>query len=175
MTPREVLGLPEPTTHELAAIMQFSTSYELVEWLAQCLQEVLGLLAQEHKDQIIIQKTLVGVVDPEAQQEVNRIGQQHNTKNKGEAIHLAPLHEALVEVHKEYECTSRVAKDMVELYKKATTASEVLNDKCTRTQAKKEELSYKFRQTEEKLRKVEEELLIHQQPAKLSDFEQELN
>ena len=37
MTPREVLGLPKlpPTTHELVAIMQFGTSYELVEWLAQ--------------------------------------------------------------------------------------------------------------------------------------------
>ena len=42
MTPREVLGLPElpPTTHELAAIMQFGTSYEVVEWLAQRLYEV---------------------------------------------------------------------------------------------------------------------------------------
>ena len=39
MTPREVLGLPDlpPATNELTAILQFGTSYELVEWLAQCL------------------------------------------------------------------------------------------------------------------------------------------
>ena len=37
MTPREALGLPElpPVAHEMVAIMQFGTSYELVEWLAQ--------------------------------------------------------------------------------------------------------------------------------------------
>ena len=37
MTPREALGLPElpPAAHEMASIMQFGSSYELVEWLAQ--------------------------------------------------------------------------------------------------------------------------------------------
>ena len=100
-------------------------------------------MAQEHKDQIMIQKSLVGVVDPEEQQEVDRIGRQRNAKNKGEAMLMPLLHEALVEVHKEYERASRAAKDMAELYKKATTASKVLNDKCTRTHAEKEELSEK--------------------------------
>ena len=54
-------------------------------------------------------------------------------------------------------------------------ASEVLNDKCTRTQAEKEELWKKFRHTKEKQRKAEKELLLCTQPTKLSDFEQELN
>ena len=42
MTPKEVLGLPEIPleTHELAAILQFGTSYELVEWLAQHMQTI---------------------------------------------------------------------------------------------------------------------------------------
>ena len=47
-------------THELTAILQFGTSYELVEWLARRLQEVSERMAQEHKDQIMIQKSLVG-------------------------------------------------------------------------------------------------------------------
>ena len=46
---------------------------------------------------------------------------------------MPPLHEALVEVHRKYEKASRATKDMAELYKKALAASEVLNDKCTRT------------------------------------------
>ena len=50
---------------------------------------------------------------------------------------MPPLHEALVEVHKEYERASRAAKDMADLYKKATTTSEVLNEKYTRTRAEK--------------------------------------
>ena len=71
MTPREVLGLPKlpPTTHELVAIMQFGTSYELVEWLAQRLHEISGLLAQEHKDRIMIQKAMIRAIEHEDQPE----------------------------------------------------------------------------------------------------------
>ena len=35
---------------------------------------------------------------------------------------MPPLHEPLVEVHKEYAKASRAAKDMADMYKKATTA-----------------------------------------------------
>ena len=87
---------------------------------------------------------------------------------------MPPLHEALVEVHKEYERASRAAKDMADLYKKATATSEVLNEKYTRTQAEKEELLEKCWPTEEKLKKAEEELLTRQQPNRLSDSKQEL-
>ena len=37
-----------------SAILQFCTSYELVEWLACRLQEVSKRMAQEHRDQIMI-------------------------------------------------------------------------------------------------------------------------
>ena len=63
---REATAFPEipPTAHELAAILQFRTTYELVEWLARRLQEVSERMAQEHRDQIMIQKTLRGTIDP---------------------------------------------------------------------------------------------------------------
>ena len=163
-----------PATHKLVDILQFGTSYELVEWLAHKLREVSERMTREHQDNIMIQKSLSGAVEPEEQQEVERIGRQRNAKNKGEAIQMPPLHEALVEVHREYERASKAAKDMADLYKKETVALEVLNKKYTRTQVEKEELSKQCRQIEEKLRKAEEELLTHQQPNRLSDFEQEL-
>ena len=47
-----------------------NTSYELVEWLAGRLHEMSDRMAQEHKDRIMIQKSLVGAVEPEEQQEV---------------------------------------------------------------------------------------------------------
>ena len=93
-------------------------------------------MTQEHRDQIMIQKSLSGVVEPHEQQEIDRIGQHRNAKNKGEAIQMPPLHEALVEVHREYEKASRAAKDMADLYKKATATSEILNAQCTNKQAK---------------------------------------
>ena len=80
------------------------------------------------------------------------------------------LHEALVEVHREYERASKAARDMAELFKKATAVSDVLSGKCTRTQAKKDELSKKLRQTEQKLRKAEEQRL-HELQQRLQEAE----
>mgnify|MGYP006872755391 CR=1 FL=1 len=133
---QEALGFSDirAVAHELATILQFGTSYELVEWLARRLQEVSERMAQEHRDQIMIQKSLSGAVEPEEQAKVDRIGRQRHAKNKGEAIRMPPLYEALVEVHQEYEKASRVAKDMAELYKKATTAADVLYAQCTQRQ-----------------------------------------
>ena len=48
---------------------------------------------------------------------------------------MPPLHEALVEVHREYEKATRAAKDMVDLYEKAIAAVDVLNAQCTNMQA----------------------------------------
>ena len=58
---------------------------------------------------------------------------------------------------------------MAELYKNATVASDVLIDKCKRTEAEKDELSKKLRQTEEKLKQAEDQLLD-----RLSESDQEL-
>ena len=101
-------GIP-PAAHDLAVILQFRTSYELVEWLARRLQEVSERMASKHRNQIMIQMTLRGTVDLQDQQEIDRIRRQRNAKNKGEAIEMPPLHDALVEVHKEYAKASQVA------------------------------------------------------------------
>ena len=87
-TVREATAFPEIplAAHELIAILQLGISYELVEWLARRLQEVSERMAQEHRDQIMIQKTLRGLVNPQEQQEIDRIGRQQSAKNKGEAI-----------------------------------------------------------------------------------------
>ena len=68
-TMREAVGFADipPAAHELAAILQFGTSYELVEWLARRLQEVSERMVQEHQDQIMIQKSLYGAIEPEEQ------------------------------------------------------------------------------------------------------------
>ena len=88
----------------------------------------------------MIQKSLIGAVELE-EQEIDRIGQQCNAKNTGEAIQMPPLHEALVEVHKEYERASRVASDMAESYKKAMALADQLSEQCKKTQTEKKELS----------------------------------
>ena len=64
---------------------------------------------------------------------------------------MPPLHEALVEVHREYEKASRAAKDMADLYKKSSVASEVLNAQCTNMKAENQHLTEQLRQAEEQL------------------------
>ena len=90
MGPREALGFFEmpSAVHELVAILQFGTSYELVEWLAHSLQEVSERMAQEHKDRIMIQKSFISAVEPKEQQEVDQISRHRNAKNRGEAIQM---------------------------------------------------------------------------------------
>ena len=160
-TVREAVGFADipPAAHELAAILQFGTSYELVEWLARRLQEVSERMAQEQKDQIMIQKSLSGAVEPREQHELDQIGQHCSARNKGEAIQMPPLHEALVEVHREYEKASRAAKDMADLYKKSSVVSEVLNAQCTNMKAENQQLTEQLLQVEEQLQKTRDELL----------------
>ena len=75
-TVQEALGFSNIliAAHEQTAILQVDTSYELVEWLARRLQEVSERMAQEHRDQIMIQKSLCRAVEPNEQAEVDKIG-----------------------------------------------------------------------------------------------------
>ena len=107
----------------------------------------------------MIQKSLSGVVEPEEQQEVDLIGRQCSAKNRGGAIQMPPLHEALVEVHREYEKASRVAKDMVDLYKKATTTSNVLNAQCIQVQVENQQLKEHLQQAQDQLQELREQML----------------
>ena len=100
----------------------------------------------------MIQKSLIGAVEREEQQEIDRIGRQRNAKNREEDIQMLPLHEAIIEVHREYERASKAARDMAESYKNVVVAAEQLNEQCTKTQAEKEELLDRLRQTEGKLK-----------------------
>ena len=71
------------------------------------------------------------------------------------------LHEALLDVHKEYAKASRATKDMADMYKKATTASEILNAQCMASQAENQSLWLleQVREAEELLKKITEEVL----------------
>ena len=87
---------------------------------------------------------------------------------------MPPLHEALVEVHREYAKASWVAKDMADLYKKARATSDILNAQCIATQAENQRLSEQPRQTEEQLKKTNDELLQQASTRRPLESDQEL-
>ena len=97
ISPNEVLGLPDiqPATHEFATLLQFGTSYELVDWLAKQLQFSSELLEQEHKDWEMIQNAMLGDLEPEEERELQRIGRQREAKKK----EMSSLNTTLVESH----------------------------------------------------------------------------
>ena len=150
------LDIP-PAAHELAAILQFGTSYELVEWLARRLTEVSERLAQEHHDRIMIQKSLRGALEPQEKAEVEKIGRKRNAQNRGEAIEMPPLHEALVEIHREYEKARKAASDMAERYKSVSASAEVLKRQFCNIQTENKELKESLNKWETQVRPMASE------------------
>ena len=80
VAPRDILLQPDtpPVVHEIAAILRFGTSYELIDSLAKRLQFTLEQLVQEHKDREMIQMVMLGALEPVDEREVQRIGRQRN-------------------------------------------------------------------------------------------------
>ena len=54
-----------PATQEITTILQFGASYALVDWLAKRLQFASDHLAQEHKDRDMIERAMIGALEPE--------------------------------------------------------------------------------------------------------------
>ena len=174
ITTREAHGFSDipPAAHELAAILQFGTSYELVEWLARRLTEVSARLAQEHHDRVMIQKSLRGMLEPQEKAEVEKIGRKRNAQNRGEAIEMPPLHEALVEVHREYEKASKAASDMAERYKSVSASAEELKRQYCNVQKENEKMKESLVQWETQARSTVSELDLQQKLAESKKAQQ---
>ena len=76
---------------------------------------------------------------------MDRIGRKRSAKSRGQAIEMPPLHEALVEIHREYERASKAANDMTERYKDVSAVAE--------------ELRLQYANVQEENKKMKEELL----------------
>ena len=60
----------------------------------------------------MIQKAMLGIIEPEEERELQRIDRQLDARNKGQAIQMPPLPMALVELYREFARTNRAMKDM---------------------------------------------------------------
>ena len=67
MAPNKVVGLLDkpPAAYEFATLLQFNTSYELIDCLAKQLQHASDMLTREHKDREMIQKSMLSIIKPE--------------------------------------------------------------------------------------------------------------
>ena len=150
-TLKDILSRPEtsPVVHVMAAILRCSTSYELVEWLAKRLQFVLEQFAEEHKDREMIQKAMMRALEPEDEQELQRIDRQRDARNKGMAIQLPPLHSTLIEVHKESTKVMQEAKDIAEVGKRMRKDPDQMYKEWVATTKGDEELSVRLKKSKQ--------------------------
>ena len=110
----EVLAYPDipDTAHEFGALLQFNTTYELMEFLATQQIKVSQRMAEEHEEQQMIERALTHRAEIEDEEPLAKVGRKRNAGIRRVGIELPPLNTALVEVHRELAHTTIGAKDM---------------------------------------------------------------
>ena len=111
----EVMTYPEipDVVHEFAARLQFGTTFELMEFLAQQQLTLTQCMAEEHADMQMIQRALAGTAERTEGCALDKIGRMRNADERRICIELPPLNATLVEVHQELTTIRYDAKDMV--------------------------------------------------------------
>ena len=104
--------------HEFAAILQYSASYELVDWFGRQTTFAASQLAKEHEERVnLINKKLGGPTKMK--------------KNNRSKIEMPPLPTTLVEVYKQLVTAQGAAKDMARLSKTMQKGAKHLANKWT--------------------------------------------
>ena len=103
MTESEVLKYPDipDTGHEIGALLQFGTTYELMEFLATQQIKVSQLMVEEHAERQMIEHALAGTAKSDNEWPLAKIGRMRNKTERRVGIEVPPLNTALVKVHKE--------------------------------------------------------------------------
>ena len=110
----EVLRYPDipDTAHEFGALLQFGTSYELMEFLATQQIKVSQRMVEEHGEQQMIERALMQRAESEDEGPLAKVGRQRNVGIRRMGIELPPLNATLVEAHRELVKVTMGAKDM---------------------------------------------------------------
>ena len=111
----EVMAYPEipDVTHEFTARLQFGTTFELMEFLAQQQTTLSRRMAEEYADMQMIQRALAGTAEQTDERALEKIGRMGNADEGRIWIELPPSNAALVKVHRELATVRHDAKDMV--------------------------------------------------------------
>ena len=110
----KVLKYPDipDTTHQFGALLQYGTTYELMEFLPTQQIKVSSRMAEEHAEEQMIEHALTWTMESDDEGPLARVGRQQNARLQRTGIELPPLNAALVEVHWQLARTTIGAKDM---------------------------------------------------------------
>ena len=99
-------------SHELSAISQHDTSYELIDFLARLKVVVAARMAQEHAEQQLIERALDNESTSNDEPKLQKVGCKRATKKRRTRIELPELNTTLVETYWKWERTMHVANAM---------------------------------------------------------------
>ena len=93
----EVLAYPDipDTAHEFGALLQFGTSYKLMEFLATQQIKVSQRMVEEHEEQQMIERALTRTAESEDEEPLAKVGRKRNAGVRRVGIELPPLNTAL--------------------------------------------------------------------------------
>ena len=98
--------------HEFDELLQFGTTYELMEFLATHKIKVSHRMAKEHAEKQMIERALTQKGESKYEGPLAKVGRKCNARVWWVGIELPPLNAALVEVHRELAEVRLGAKDM---------------------------------------------------------------
>ena len=99
--------------HEFAALLQFSTTFEVMEFSAGQQITLSQRMEEEHVEMQSIQRALACTATREDERALGKIGRGWNADEGRIGIELPPLNTTLVEFHRELATVRNGAKDTV--------------------------------------------------------------
>ena len=117
----EVLGYKDlpVEAYEFSALLRLGTTYELMDFLARAQVAAATRMAEEHAETKMIQRALMGEIEPHEDRALQKIGRKKQVQNASLLMELPDLNMALVEAYRNLHHTTRAAKDMARRIKTA--------------------------------------------------------
>ena len=110
----EVLGyknLPAEA-YEFSALLRLGTTYKLMDFLTRAQVVSAVRMAKEHTESKMIQRALMGELEPEEDRPLQKIGRKKQAKNIALLMELPDLNAALIETYRNLDHTTWAAKEM---------------------------------------------------------------
>ena len=126
----EVLGYKDlpAEAYEFSALLRLSTSFRLVDFLARAQVAATARMAEEHAETKMIQRALLGEIEPKDDRALQKIGRKKQAKHAALLMEVPELNTALIEAYRDLDRTTRAAKDMARKIKIAQQQAKVATE-----------------------------------------------
>ena len=110
----EVLGYKDlpAEAYEFSTLLHLSTTFELVDFLARAQVAAAARMAEEHAESKMIQRALMGELEPKDDRALQKIGSKKQTKNTALLMEVPELNTTLIEAYRDLDHATRAAKDL---------------------------------------------------------------